>query len=92
MGDIYAAAIEKRQTSGEVAELQLHHGLAANQIPIEMLRINVPSRNARRQQFRRVSGTPHNRKLSARYSVPATARFWASSGPWYQLAPLPILF
>ena len=40
VGDIYAAAIEKRQTSGEVAELQLHHGLAANQIPIEMLRIN----------------------------------------------------
>ena len=40
VGDIYLAAIEKRQTSGEVAELQKHYGLGAHQIPLEMLRIN----------------------------------------------------
>ena len=40
VGDIYAAAIEKRQTSGEVAELQKHYGLSAHQVPLEMLRIN----------------------------------------------------
>ena len=40
VGDIYLAAIEKRQTSGEVAELQKHHGLGAHQVPLEMLRIN----------------------------------------------------
>ena len=40
VGDIYLAAIEKRQTAGEVAELQKHHGLGSHQVPLEMLRIN----------------------------------------------------
>ena len=40
VGDILTASVEHRQTTGEAAELQQHHGLAAHQIPLEMLRIN----------------------------------------------------
>ena len=40
VGDILSAAFEKRQTAGETAELQKHFGLAAHQVPLEMLRIN----------------------------------------------------
>ena len=40
VGDILSATFEKRQTSGEAAELQKHFGLGAHQVPLEMLRIN----------------------------------------------------
>ena len=40
VGAIFAAAVEHRQTAGETAELQKHFGLASNQVPLEMLRIN----------------------------------------------------
>ena len=40
VGDILSATFEKRQTSGEAAELQKHYGIGAHQIPLEMLRIN----------------------------------------------------
>ena len=39
VGAIILAAVEKRQTSGEVAELQKHYGLAENAIPLDMLRV-----------------------------------------------------
>ena len=40
VGDILSATFEKRQTSGEAAELQKHFSLGSHQIPLEMLRIN----------------------------------------------------
>ena len=41
VGDILSSAtFEKRQTSGESAELQKHYGLGSHQVPLEMLRIN----------------------------------------------------
>ena len=40
VGDILSATFEKRQTSGEAAELQKHYGLGSHQVPLEMLRIN----------------------------------------------------
>ena len=39
-GDIFAAAVEHRNTEGETSELQKHFGLNSNQVPLEMLRIN----------------------------------------------------
>ena len=39
-GDVFTAAVEHRQTTGETAELQKHFGLSSNQVPLEMLRIN----------------------------------------------------
>ena len=40
VGDILTATFEKRQTSGEAAELQKHYGIASHQVPLEMLRID----------------------------------------------------
>ena len=40
VGDIFAATVEHRSTEGETSELQKHFGLSANQVPLEMLRIN----------------------------------------------------
>ena len=40
IGDIFSAAVEHRNTSGETAELQQHFGINGNQVPIEMLRID----------------------------------------------------
>ena len=40
IGDIFSAAVEHRNTAGETAELQQHFGINANQIPLEMLRID----------------------------------------------------
>ena len=40
VGDILSATFEKRQTSGEAAELQKHYGIGAHQIPLEMLRVD----------------------------------------------------
>ena len=40
VGDILSATFEKRQTSGESAELQQHYGIGSHQVPLEMLRIN----------------------------------------------------
>ena len=38
IGEIYAAALEHRQTQGRTAELQRHYKLAPNQIPLDLLR------------------------------------------------------
>ena len=40
VGDILSATFEKRQTSGEAAELQQHYGLGSHQVPLEMLRVS----------------------------------------------------
>ena len=40
VGDILSATFEKRQTSGEAAELQKHYGIGSHQIPLEMLRVD----------------------------------------------------
>ena len=40
VGDILSATFEKRNTSGEAAELQKHYGLGSHQVPLEMLRID----------------------------------------------------
>ena len=40
VGDILSATFEKRQTSGEAAELQKHYGLGSHQVPLEMLRVD----------------------------------------------------
>ena len=37
LGEIYAAALEHRQTTGQTAELQRHYHLAPNQVPLDML-------------------------------------------------------
>ena len=48
VGDILSATFEKRNTSGEAAELQKHYGIGSHQIPLEMLRVDrgVESRAA----------------------------------------------
>ena len=43
VGAILSATFEKRQTSGEAAELQQHYGIGSHQIPLEMLRVNRSS-------------------------------------------------
>ena len=40
VGDILSATFEKRQTTGEAAELQKHFGLGSHQVPLSMLRTN----------------------------------------------------
>ena len=40
VGDILSATFEKRNTSGEAAELQAHYGIGSHQVPLEMLRID----------------------------------------------------
>ena len=37
LGDIYDAALEKRNIDGETRELQEHYGLGANQVPLDLL-------------------------------------------------------
>ena len=54
VGAIFAAAVEHRQTDGETAEIQKHFGLSANQVPLEMLRIN------RRVEERAAATVPAN--------------------------------
>ena len=44
LGSILGAAVEKRSTDGAEAELQQHHGLAANQFPLELLRLRPEER------------------------------------------------
>ena len=40
VGDILSATFEKRNTSGEAAELQKHYGIGSHQIPLELLRVD----------------------------------------------------
>ena len=40
LGGVFTAAMDGRPTDGAEAELQKHYGLASNQVPIEMLRID----------------------------------------------------
>ena len=44
LGAVFGAAVEHRQTDGATAELQQHLGLAANQIPLALLREPVEAR------------------------------------------------
>ncbi len=44
IGTVFAAAIEHRATDGRTAELQAHHKLNANQIPLSLLRRPVEER------------------------------------------------
>ena len=44
IGDIFSATIEHRATEGRTAELQQHHHLAGNQIPLVLLREPVERR------------------------------------------------
>ena len=44
LGSILGAAVEKRSADGAEAELQQHHGLAANQFPLELLRLRPEER------------------------------------------------
>ena len=44
VADVFSAAIEHRQTEGRTAELQQHHHLGANQIPLALLREPVEAR------------------------------------------------
>ena len=46
LGTILAAAIEHRATGGPELELQQHHGLASNQIPLDMLRLRPEEQRA----------------------------------------------
>ena len=41
LGHIFNAVLEHRQTDGAEAELQQHYGLAANAVPLEMLRLET---------------------------------------------------
>ena len=62
VGDIIMAAVEKRQTTGETAELQQHFGIASHQIPVEMLRVDRAVEGGPLRRFRQVSGTLRKRK------------------------------
>ena len=44
LGSILAAAVERRSTEGAELELQQHHGLAQNQIPLDLLRLRPEER------------------------------------------------
>ena len=44
VADVFTATIEHRQTEGRTAELQQHHHLAGNQIPLALLREPVEER------------------------------------------------
>ena len=44
IGDVFAAVLEHRATSGATAELQTHRGLTPNQIPLALLRSPVETR------------------------------------------------
>ena len=44
VADVFTATIEHRQTEGRTAELQQHHHLAGNQIPLALLREPVEAR------------------------------------------------
>ena len=43
LGEIFGAAVEKRQTDGAELELQQHHKLGSNQIPFDLFRSFDPS-------------------------------------------------
>ena len=44
LGTILSAAVERRSTEGPEAELQQHHGLASNQVPLDLLRLRPEER------------------------------------------------
>ena len=44
VADVFTATIEHRQTEGRTAELQQHHHLGANQVPLALLREPVEAR------------------------------------------------
>ena len=44
LGSILSAAVERRSTEGPEAELQQHHGLASNQVPLDLLRLRPEER------------------------------------------------
>ena len=44
VADVFGAVLEHRATNGATAELQTHRGLAANQVPVALLRSTVETR------------------------------------------------
>ena len=82
-GDIFAAAVEHRNTEGETSELQKHFGLNSNQVPLEMLRINrsVEEHRAAATVPGSIGDAVQGEVVTPVYSAPATAHSWASSGP-----------
>ena len=53
VGSMIESVVEHRQTDGADAELQKHHGLASNQIPLDLLRLP-------REEHRAVTPAPTN--------------------------------
>lgn len=41
IGNIFTAALEQRQTQGPEQEIQSHHSLAANQVPLDLLEVRA---------------------------------------------------
>ena len=66
LGAIFAATIEHRNTDGAEAELQTHHNIAANQIPLGLMRV----------EHRAVSPAPTNTGVSEQ---PVIAAVFANS-------------
>ena len=62
VGAIFAAALEHRNTEGEAAELQKHHGIGSHQIPLSMLRIDRGGRGTRSGD----SSSSNRRRLTIR--------------------------
>ena len=82
VGDILLATFEKRQTSGEAAELQKHFGLGSHQVPLEMLRIDrgVEERAAATVPDS-IGDASQGEVITPDLQHRATALFWVSKGP-----------
>ena len=72
-GDVFAAAVDHRQGEGATAELQQHHGLAGNVLPLSLLRMPDP-------ELRAVTPAPANVGANQQgiipYVFPQSAAAW----------------
>ena len=73
MGAVFAAVLEHRTTDGAAAELQQHHGLGANQVPLAMLR-------GREAEVRAVTPAPANVGTDQDTIIPGV--FPRAAGSW----------
>ena len=91
VGDILSATFEKRQTSGEAAELQKHYGIGSHQVPLEMLRINrgVEERAAATVPAS-IGDASQAPVITPVFSSRRRRNFWESSARPCQLATRPI--
>lgn len=60
IGQVFAAAVEKRATDGEVAELQQHYRIGAHSIPVQVLRGSPPGSRTGDVETRAVTPAPTN--------------------------------